>query len=183
MSTSKRQSLSALIAATAVLGLPAANAWAAATASPSTAGAKAKATAAKAAAAKTAAARAAAAKAAAARAVPAGRRTIVGPVSDMRWGPVTVTIVVQGNKIVDASADLPVHAARSEYINSRVGPYLRQQILETQSGTVEMITGATMTCESYAQSLQGAIDRAGIKAAAAYSVPAASAAASAAANA
>ena len=166
MNTPTRQSLSALIAATVMLGLPAANAWAAATAAPSTARAKAKAAAAK-----------AKAQAAAAKAVPAGRRTVVGPVSDMRWGPVTVTIVVEGNRIVNASADLPVHAARSEYINSRVGPYLRQQLLETQSGTVEMITGATMTCESYAQSLQGAIDKAGIKTATAYSVPAVSAAA------
>ena len=166
MNTPTRQSISALIAATVMLGLPAANAWAAATAAPSTARAKAKAAAAK-----------AKAQAAAAKAVPAGRRTVVGPVSDMRWGPVTVTIVVEGNKIVNASADLPVHAARSEYINSRVGPYLRQQILETQSGTVEMITGATMTCESYAQSLQGAIDKAGIKTAAAYSVRAVSASA------
>ena len=166
MNTPTRQSISALIAATVMLGLPAANAWAAATAAPSTARAKAKAAAAK-----------AKAQAAAAKAVPAGRRTVVGPVSDMRWGPVTVTIVVEGNRIVNASADLPVHAARSEYINSRVGPYLRQQLLETQSGTVEMITGATMTCESYAQSLQGAIDKAGIKTAAAYSVPAVSASA------
>lgn len=166
MNTPTRQSISALIAATAVLGVPTANAWAAATASPSAATAKAKA----------AAAKAAATKATAAKAVPAGRRTFVGPEAYMRWGPVTVTIVVEGGKIVDASADLPIHAARSEYINSRVGPYLRQQILETQSGTVEMITGATMTCESYAESLQGAIDRAGIKTAAAYSVPAASAA-------
>ncbi len=158
MNTPTRQSISALIAATVMLGLPAANAWAAATAAPSTARAKAKAAAAK-----------AKAQAAAAKAVPAGRRTVVGPVSDMRWGPVTVTIVVEGNKIVNASADLPVHTARSEYINSRVGPYLRQQLLRTQSGTVEMITGATMTSESYAQSLQGAIDKAGIKTAAAYS--------------
>ena len=159
-----RHSLSALIAATAVLGLPAANAWAEATASPSAATAKAKAAAAKAAAAKTAAAKRAAAAKAAATPV---RRTIVGPTSDMRWGPVTVTIVVEGTKVVDASADMPLDKARSEYLNSRVGPYLLQQLLETQSAQVELITGATMTCESYAESLQGALDKAGIKAAAA----------------
>ena len=85
----------------------------------------------------------------------------------MRWGPVTVTIVVAGNKIVDVSADLPIEKARSQYINSRVGPYLRQELLQTQSGQVNVITGATMTCESYAASLQGALDKAGIKKAAA----------------
>lgn len=173
MKSPTRHSISALIAATAVLGLPAANAWAAATAAPSATTAKAKAATAakKAADAKTAAAakKAADAKAAA----PVARRTIVGPTSDMRWGPVTVTIVVEGNKIVGASADLPTHAARSEYINSRVGPYLRQQLLELQKSSVEMITGATMTCDSYSQSLQGALDKAGLKLPAAYSVPSA----------
>jgi uncharacterized protein with FMN-binding domain len=88
----------------------------------------------------------------------------------MRWGPVTVTLIVEGNKIVDASADMPLGKARSEYINSRVGPYLLQQTLQTQSARVELITGATMTCESYAESLQGALDKAGIKTAAAFSV-------------
>lgn len=151
MKTPARHSLSALIAATAVLGLPAANAWAAATAAPSAATVKAKAAAAKAAAGKQATA-----------AAPV-RRTIVGPTSDMRWGPVTVTIVVEGAKIVDASADMPKGKARSEYINSRVGPYLLQQLVATQSSQVELITGATMTCDSYAESLQGALDKAGIK--------------------
>ena len=167
MKTPTRHSLPALIAATAVLGLPAANAWAAVTAAPSATTPQAKA----AAAAKAASVRkaAAAAKAASVRKAAAKpvRRTIVGPTSDMRWGPVTVTIVVAGNKIVDVSADLPIEKARSQYINSRVGPYLRQELLQTQSGQVNVITGATMTCESYAASLQGALDKAGIKKAAA----------------
>ena len=155
MKTPTRHSLSALIAATAVLGLPATNAWAAVTAAPSAATPRAKAA---------AAAKAKSVRKAAAKPV---RRTIVGPTSDMRWGPVTVTIVVAGNKIVDVSADLPIEKARSQYINSRVGPYLRQELLQTQSGQVNVITGATMTCESYAASLQGALDKAGIKKAAA----------------
>lgn len=40
-----------------------------------------------------------------------------------------------------ASADVPMDKARSEYINSRVGPYLRQQLLATQSAQVELDHG------------------------------------------
>jgi uncharacterized protein with FMN-binding domain len=149
-----RQSISALIAATAVLGIPAANAWGVAAATPTS-----KAAAKKAAAQKTAAAQKKAAAAAAAK----KKRTISGPTVDMRWGPVTVTIVLKGNKIVEVTSDLPLEKPRSEYINSRVGPYLRSQVLQTQSAQVDIISGATMTSEAYAESLQGALDKAGIK--------------------
>jgi uncharacterized protein with FMN-binding domain len=143
-----RQSISALIAATAVLGIPAANAWGVAAATPTS---------------KAAAKKAATQKKAAAAAAAKKKRTISGPTVDMRWGPVTVTIVLKGNKIVEVTSDLPLEKPRSEYINSRVGPYLRSQVLQTQSAQVDIISGATMTSEAYAESLQGALDKAGIK--------------------
>lgn len=168
MSPSKRQSASALLAAAAVLGLPVANAAAALqattpTAKQKTAAAKAKAAAANAAAAKKAAA--AKVKAAAATTTAASaRRTVSGDTFEMdRWGPVTVSIVVEGNKIIEAIADLPMEKPRSNYINSRVGPYLNAQVVQIQSAKIDLISGATQTCDAYAQSLQSAIDKAGIK--------------------
>ncbi len=169
-----RQSVSALLAVTAVLGLPAANALAVTSASSPTA--KQKAAAAKAAAAKkvaaakqaaaqkAAAAKAAAAKKAAATAtVSTGPKTYVGSTVDMHWGPVTVTITVENGKVTSASADLPLEKARSEYINSRVGPYLNAQTVQIQSAQVDLIGGATQTCDAYAQSLQSALDKANSK--------------------
>lgn len=80
-----------------------------------------------------------------------------------RWGPVAVTITLQGGKIVGATADMPMEKPRSGYINSRVGPYLNAQVVQLQSAQVDLISGAEMSCEAYAQSLQSAIDKAGIK--------------------
>lgn len=143
-----RQSVAALLAVTAVLGLPAANALAATSASSPTAKQKA----------------AAAKKAAATATVSTGPTTYVGSTADMHWGPVTVTITVENGKVTSAAANLPLEKARSEYINSRVGPYLNAQVVQIQSAQVDLIGGATQTCEAYAESLQSALDKASSKA-------------------
>ena len=212
MKPATRQSVSALIAATAMLGLPAANAIAAVRATTSTkptdkqkaaaAAAAAKAAAAKAAAAKAAAAKAAAAKGKSAATTTAatsagtkapqtihtgngtvtvgpaldplpetgfgskgatGERTVVGDEFNMdQWGPVTVTIVIAGGKIIEASADMPMDRARSAYINSHVGPYLNKQAVQLQSSKLDIISGATRTCQEYAESLKSAMQKAGL---------------------
>jgi len=208
MKPATRQSVSALIAATALLGLPAANAIAAVRATTSTKPTdKQKAAAAAAAAAKAAAAKAAAAKAAAAKGKSAattaaatssgskapqtihtvngtvtvgpaldplpetgfgskgatGERTVVGDEFNMdQWGPVTVTIIIAGGKIVEASADMPMERARSAYINSHVGPYLNKQAVQLQSSKLDIISGATRTCQEYAESLKSAMQKAGL---------------------
>lgn len=155
MTPAKRQTVSALLAAGVTLGLPAANAVAAlshAAATPKK---------------KTAAKKTTAKRPAAATTAPAEKRTVVGDTVEMdRWGPVTVSITVQGGKITAAKADLPMERPRSEYINTRVGPYLDALVVQIQSARIDLISGATMTCEAYAQSLQSAMDKAGIKAAA-----------------
>ena len=210
MKAMRRQSLSALIAATTVIGLPTAHAVAAATANPpSSASARQKAKAA--AAARAAAAKAAAAKAAAAKAAtpakstptttaaaptatsapvtttadgrtigppldimptpakakpsaPTGDHTYVGNPSEMdQWGPVTVTIVVENGRIIESTADMPLERPRSNFINTRVEPYLNAQTLTLQSAKLDLIGGATRACIAYAESLQSAIDKAGIK--------------------
>ncbi len=210
----RRQSLSALIAATTVIGLPTANAVAAITANPpssTTAREKAKAAAARAAAAKAAAAKTAAAKSAAAKAAapttsaatttvaarattaapvtttadgrtigppldimptpakakptaPTGEHTYVGEPAEMdQWGPVTVTIVVENGRITESTADMPLERPRSNFINTRVEPYLNAQTLKLQSARLDLIGGATRACIAYAESLQSAIDKAGIR--------------------
>ena len=84
-------------------------------------------------------------------------RTIQGPSVNMQWGPVQVTVKVKGKKIVAVSATYPTERPRSQFINSQAIPWLRQEVLQAQSANVQLIGGATMTSEAYAQSLQAAL--------------------------
>jgi len=83
-----------------------------------------------------------------------------GPVEDMQWGPVQVTIVVTGKKITDVQASAPMERARSQFINSQAIPWLRQEVLKAQSATIDAIGGATLTSEAFYYSLQGALQTA-----------------------
>ena len=80
-----------------------------------------------------------------------------GPVEDMQWGPVQVTIVVKNKKITDVQASAPMERARSQFINSQAVPWLRQEVLKAQSANIDAIGGATMTSEAFYYSLQGAL--------------------------
>jgi len=87
-------------------------------------------------------------------------RTVTGPSVDMQWGPVQVTIVVTGKRITDVQASAPTERNRSAFINSQAIPMLRQEVLQAQSATIDLISGATMTSEAYDQSLQAALQTA-----------------------
>ena len=89
-------------------------------------------------------------------------RTIQGPSVDMQWGPIQVTIKVKGKKITAISATYPTERPRSQFINSQAIPWLRQEVLQAQSANIQLIGGATMTSEAYAQSLQAALTHAKI---------------------
>ncbi|WP_412543381.1 FMN-binding protein [Longispora sp. K20-0274] len=87
--------------------------------------------------------------------------TVTGPVVDTRWGPVQVRITVAGGRITDATAVLtPSSHRRSVAINGRAAPLLRQEALTAQSAAVDVVSGATITSEAYAESLQAALDSA-----------------------
>jgi uncharacterized protein with FMN-binding domain len=91
-------------------------------------------------------------------------RTVVGPVVSNRYGDVQVEVVVKGGQLADVEAlELPSDRERSRYINSIAGPDLRQEALQAGSANIDVITGATYTSQSYAQSLQSALDQAGLK--------------------
>ena len=75
-----------------------------------------------------------------------------------------MTLVVENGKVVEARADLPLEKAGSNYINSRVAPYLNAQVVQIQSAQIDLIGGATQSCDAYATSLQNALDKAGSKA-------------------
>jgi uncharacterized protein with FMN-binding domain len=89
-------------------------------------------------------------------------RTVRGPAVSMQWGDIQVTLKVKGKRITDISATYPTERPRSQFINSQAIPWLRQEVLKAQSANVQLIGGATLTSEAYAQSLQAALNSAKI---------------------
>ena len=94
----------------------------------------------------------------------ASRRTIVGDAIQTQYGVVQIKATVSGNKIADVSyVQLTAYDGRSQQINSYAAPILLQETLSTQSANIDTVSGATYTSEGYIQSLQSALDKAGIK--------------------
>ena len=76
------------------------------------------------------------------------------------YGTVQVSIKVTGGKIVAADATYPT-TGDSARINPPAVAKLKQSTLKAQSADVDAVSGATFTSESYAKSLQAALDKAG----------------------
>ncbi|HEY4398063.1 MAG TPA: FMN-binding protein [Acidimicrobiia bacterium] len=94
-----------------------------------------------------------------------GNQTVEGSAVSTRYGDVQVRVVVSGGRLVDVQSEvLPSDRARSQSISSEAGPLLRQEALRAQSARINTVSGATYTSDGYAQSLQSALDRAGITA-------------------
>jgi len=102
------------------------------------------------------------AAAAADQALAASTRTITGPSVHMRWGNVTVTIKVSGRRLIDVRGSVPSHKPRSNAINGRALPVLRSEALKAQSARIYTVSGATLTSNAFATSLNSALSRAGI---------------------
>ncbi|MBI3745134.1 MAG: FMN-binding protein [Chloroflexi bacterium] len=88
--------------------------------------------------------------------------TFTGAVAPDPYGDVQVQITVKNGKITDIQAlSLPV-GGHSGRISDYVAPILRSQALAAQSANIQGVSGATFTSQAYAQSLQGALDAAGL---------------------
>jgi uncharacterized protein with FMN-binding domain len=89
---------------------------------------------------------------------------IDGPVVDTRYGPVQVELVVAGGKISDVVALQMPTGRRSGQISQSAEPILHDEAVQAQSARIDLVSGATYTSDAYAQSLQAAIDQAGLNA-------------------
>jgi uncharacterized protein with FMN-binding domain len=88
-------------------------------------------------------------------------RTLTGTAVDNQYGTVQVQVTLQGTKITDIVAlQMPSSHQRSIEISQAAEPILRQEALQSQSAQINIVSGATFTSQSYAQSLQGALDQA-----------------------
>lgn len=92
-----------------------------------------------------------------------GNQTVEGDAISTRYGDVQVRVIVSGGRLVDVQAEqLPSDRSRSQAISSDAGPQLRNEALRAQSARINTVSGATYTSDGYAQSLQSALDRAGM---------------------
>ncbi|HVA93087.1 MAG TPA: FMN-binding protein [Chloroflexota bacterium] len=96
--------------------------------------------------------------------VTTGARTYQGPSADMQWGPVQVTLIVQGKRITDLQATAPTERSQSAFINGQAIPMLRSEVLQAKTvaniKNIYGISGATLTSEAFYQSLLGAMAQA-----------------------
>jgi uncharacterized protein with FMN-binding domain len=88
-------------------------------------------------------------------------KTYTGDTADTRWGIVQVEITVKSGKITKSEAvQYPSENGRDQEINAYAVPQLNSEVLAQQSGSIDAVSGATVTSDGYIQSLQSAIDKA-----------------------
>jgi uncharacterized protein with FMN-binding domain len=88
---------------------------------------------------------------------------VTGDAADTRWGPVQVQLTVTGGTITAVSVvEYPDNNGKDKQINARALPILVRETLKAQSADIDMVSGATVTSDGYVESLQSALDQAGL---------------------
>lgn len=92
-----------------------------------------------------------------------GTKTVTGDTVQTRWGPVQVRVTVKNGRITDVTAvTYPQDNPKDQEISSYAIPQLRREALAAQSASIDSVSGATYTSDGYKQSLQSALDSAGL---------------------
>jgi uncharacterized protein with FMN-binding domain len=82
-----------------------------------------------------------------------------GAVSQNQYGSVQVKVTVAGGKIKQVTAvQLPQGDPKSAQISQYAAPQLQSEALAAQSAQIDGVSGASYTSQSYATSLQSALD-------------------------
>jgi len=93
----------------------------------------------------------------------ASGQTFTGAVAQTRWGAVQVQITVANGKITTVTVpQYPDGNGHDQEINSYALPVLTKDTIANQNTTIDMISGATVTSNGYVESLQSALDQAGL---------------------
>jgi len=89
--------------------------------------------------------------------------TVDGPVISTRWGPVQVRITTDGSTLTGVEVlQYPTGNGKDQEINDYALPILVSETMDAESADIDMVSGATVTSEGYLQSLQAALDGAGL---------------------
>jgi uncharacterized protein with FMN-binding domain len=87
--------------------------------------------------------------------------TFTGSLAETIYGPVKISVVINGGKITDVNfIELPHNESRSTQISKDAKPVLHQNTLKAQDSEIDFVTGATTTTWGYKESLQSALDEA-----------------------
>ena len=90
--------------------------------------------------------------------------TYLGSAEQTRYGIVQVKITVAASHITNVSfVQLTAFDGKSARINSAAAPILLQETINAQSARIDGVSGASYTSQGYEQSLQSALDKAGIR--------------------
>jgi uncharacterized protein with FMN-binding domain len=93
----------------------------------------------------------------------AASSTVTGDEASTRWGPVQVELTVANGSITDVSVvEYPDNNGKDQQINARALPILIQETLDAQGDSIDAVSGATVTSDGYLESLQSALDEAGL---------------------
>jgi uncharacterized protein with FMN-binding domain len=86
-----------------------------------------------------------------------------GAVINTRWGPVQVRITTDGSTLTGVEVlQYPTGNGKDQEINAYALPVLVSETMDAQSADIDMVSGATVTSEGYVESLQAALDEAGL---------------------
>lgn len=89
--------------------------------------------------------------------------TYTGTAEDTRYGLVQVQAVVASGKLTDVTVlEVPDNGGYEDQIVQSALPQLKSEALSAQSANIDIVSGATYTSQGYAQSLQSALDQAGM---------------------
>ncbi|MGO4301898.1 FMN-binding protein [Leifsonia sp. RAF41] len=100
------------------------------------------------------------ASASAAAPAPSATTVITGSAIDTRYGVVQVKVTFSGTTITAVdTVQSPDRDGRDIEINNQALPILQQEVLSSQSASIDTVSGATYTSEGYIQSVQSAIDQ------------------------
>lgn len=86
--------------------------------------------------------------------------TYTGNTTRNQFGSWVVTVTIKGGKITDISHTTTANDSQSARINASAVPTLKSRVIAAQSSDVNLISGATLTCNTYLDSLQSALDKA-----------------------
>ncbi len=88
---------------------------------------------------------------------------VTGSVAATQWGPVQVRLTVAGGRITTVDVlQQPSGNGKDTEINAYALPILVKETTAAQSADIDMVSGATVTSTGYLQSLQSALDSAGL---------------------
>jgi uncharacterized protein with FMN-binding domain len=90
-------------------------------------------------------------------------RTVTGAVASTQYGPMQVAVTLSGTRITKVTVLQQTDVgAQSGQIDAMAIPTLNSEALTAQSAHIDAVSGASYTSAGYKQSLQSALDKAGI---------------------